>query len=222
MVVEDEAAIREVEVAYLKRAGYRVFEASNGLIAWEWFKSNVPDMAIIDINVPGLDGLALCRRIREQSTMPIIMVTARNSDEDEMHGLDIGADDYIKKPFNPNVLVARVRSLLRTRGGSRLRFGDITIDPQTMSVLKNGKNIKLTTTRFNLLLTLASQPNVILSRQQLVEQIYSDPDGHIVYERTIDAHIKALRKQIEPEPKNPIYIQTVIGSGYRFRGGQNG
>ena len=221
MVVEDEEAIREVEVAYIRKAGFQVIELSNGLVALEWFKSNSPDMAIIDINVPSLNGLELCKRIRERSTMPIIMVTARNTDDDEMHGLDIGADDYIKKPFNPNVLVARVRALLRKYGGSKLHFGDITIDPATMTVIKDGTSVRLTTTRFNVLMALASQPNAVLSRQQLVERVYSDATEHLVYERTIDAHIKVLRKQLENDPKHPVYIETVIGSGYRFRGAQH-
>lgn len=216
LVAEDEVAIREVEVAYLHKAGYKTTEVSNGNNAIDVFKSRGADMAIIDINLPGLNGLEVCRQIRAQSTIPIIIVTAKDSDEDEVKGLEFGADDYIKKPFNPNVLIARVNALLRKQGGSRLIFGDITIDPHTMTVHKDGEQIHLTTTRFNLLLALATHPNTVLSRKQLVEKIYNETTSHLVYERTIDAHIKALRKQLETDPKHPQYIQTVIGTGYRF------
>jgi two-component system alkaline phosphatase synthesis response regulator PhoP len=151
--------------------------------------------------------------------MPILIVTARDSDEDEVKGLSMGADDYIKKPFNPNVLVARVQALLRRHDRTRRRhFKGLVIDPETMSVIKGGKSITLTTTRFNLLLALASHPRAVLSRAQLVNQIYSDPSSHFVYDRTIDAHIKALRQSIETDPKNPQFIETVFGSGYRFIG----
>jgi two-component system alkaline phosphatase synthesis response regulator PhoP len=151
--------------------------------------------------------------------MPILIVTARDSDEDEVKGLSMGADDYIKKPFNPNVLVARVQALLRRHDRTRRRhFKGLVIDPETMSVMKGGTSITLTTTRFNLLLALASHPRAVLSRAQLVNQIYSDPSSHFVYDRTIDAHIKALRQSIETDPKNPQFIETVFGSGYRFIG----
>ncbi len=150
--------------------------------------------------------------------MPILIVTARGSDEDEVKGLEMGADDYIKKPFNPNVLVARAQALLRRHATKQLQFKDLVIDPETMSVTRAGQSVALTTTRFNLLLALASHPGAVLSRAQLVDQIYSDPAGHFVYDRTIDAHIKALRQAIETDPKQPQYIETVIGSGYRFNG----
>jgi two-component system alkaline phosphatase synthesis response regulator PhoP len=151
--------------------------------------------------------------------VPILIVTARDNDEDEVTGLAMGADDYIRKPFNPNILVARVQALLRRHDTTkRLRFKGLVIDPETMSVIKDGKTLQLTTTRFNLLLALASHPRAVLSRMQLVDQIYSDPGEHFVYDRTIDAHIKALRQSIETDPKNPRYIETVFGSGYRFVG----
>lgn len=216
LVAEDEVAIREVEIAYLHKAGYKTTEVSNGHNAIDVFESRGADMAIIDINLPGLNGLEVCRQIRKQSTIPIIIVTARDSDEDEVEGLEIGADDYIRKPFNPNVLIARVKALMRKHGGSQLRFDNITIDPQSMTVYKDGRQIHLTATRFNLLLALATHPNTVLNRQQLVEKLYSNPADHVVYERTIDAHIKALRKQLELDPKHPQHIQTVIGAGYKF------
>jgi two-component system alkaline phosphatase synthesis response regulator PhoP len=219
LVIEDEAPIREFEVTYLRDAGYETIEAADGQVAIELFEEHKPDLAIIDINLPKVSGLDVCKAIRATSTMPILIVTARDSDEDEVKGLAMGADDYIKKPFNPNVLVARVQALLRRHDMARRRhFKGLVIDPETMSVMKGDKSITLTTTRFNLLLALASHPRMVLSRAQLVNQIYSDPSSHFVYDRTIDAHIKALRQSIETDPKNPQFIETVFGSGYRFIG----
>jgi DNA-binding response OmpR family regulator len=219
LVIEDEAQIREFEVTYLHDAGYTTVEAADGQTAIELFQQHHPDLAIIDINLPKMNGLEVCKAIRATSAVPILIVTAKGSDEDEVTGLAMGADDYIKKPFNPNILVARVQALLRRHGGTkRLHFKGLTIDPEAMSVTRDGETITLTTTRFNLLLALASHPGAVLSRAQLVDQIYSDPTSHFVYDRTIDAHIKALRQAIERDPKQPQFIETVFGSGYRFAG----
>lgn len=219
LVVEDEARIREFEVTYLSDAGYETVEAADGQTAITLFESHRPDLAIIDINLPGMNGLEVCKIIRKNSAIPILIVTARDSDQDEVTGLTVGADDYIKKPFNPNVLVARVQALLRRHDQTKqLYFKGLVIDPETMSVIQDGKTITLTTTRFNLLLALASHPRAVLSRAQLVDQIYSDPGEHFVYDRTIDAHVKSLRQSIERDPKNPQFIETVFGSGYRFIG----
>lgn len=219
LVIEDEARIREFEVTYLRDAGYKTIEAADGLVAVELFERHKPDLLVLDINLPKMSGLDVCKTIRTASTVPILMVTAKGSDEDEVKGLSMGADDYIKKPFNPNVLVARVEALLRRHDKTKpLRFKGLIIDPETMSVSRDGVSITLTTTRFNLLLALASHPRAVLSRAQLVDQIYSDPGEHFVYDRTIDAHVKALRQSIERDPKNPQFIETVFGSGYRFIG----
>lgn len=218
LVVEDEVAIRGVEVAYLIKEGYQVVDTDDGRLALELFYKRKIDLVVLDLNLPGMNGLDVCRKIRAQSNIPILIVTAKSSDEDEVRGLEIGADDYIKKPFNPKVLTARVKALLRKHGGAVIEYGELTIDTDTMSVYKRGDQISFTTTRFNLLLALVSQPNVVLSRQQLVEKIYNDAGDHFVYERTIDAHIKAIRKLLEDDPKNPRYIHTVIGSGYKFSG----
>lgn len=219
LIVEDEAPIREFEVTYLRDAGYETIEAADGQTAVELFEERKPDLAIIDINLPKVGGLDVCKVVRATSTMPILIVTARSSDEDEVKGLSMGADDYIKKPFNPNVLVARVTALLRRYDKTRqLPFKGLVIDPETMTAMRDGESITLTTTRFNLLLALASHPRAVLSRAQLVDQIYSDPSSHSVYDRTIDAHIKALRQSVERDPKNPQFIETVVGSGYRFIG----
>lgn len=219
LVVEDEPSIREFEVTYLRAAGFETIEAADGQTAIDIFKQQKIDLAVVDINLPKVDGFEVCKAIRSTSAMPILIVTARASDEDEVAGLSMGADDYIKKPFNPNVLVARVQALLRRHNETKqLNFKDLTINPETMSVVLDDKTIMLTTTRFNLLLALASRPKVVLSRAQLVDQIYNDPGEHFVYDRTIDAHVKALRQAIETDPKNPQFIETVVGSGYRFIG----
>jgi len=216
LVVEDEPAIREVEIAYLNKAGYRTTEVTNGQEAIDVFHDRGADLAIVDINVPLIDGLEVCRRIRQTSTIPIIIVTAKDGDDDEVRGLEAGADDYIKKPFNPNVLVARVQVSLRRYGHKRIVSGGLVIDPQRMSVVKHGDSVALTTTQFNVLLALASRPDMVLTRDQLIEQVYSDPAGHDIYDRTIDAHIKSIRKLIEDDPAHPRFVQTVIGRGYRF------
>jgi len=219
LVIEDEASIREFEVTYLRDAGYDTLEAADGQTALELFEKHKPDLAIIDINLPNMSGLGVCKAIRRTSPMPILIVTAMGSDEDEVAGLSMGADDYLKKPFNPNVLVARVQALLRRHDTAKqLHFKGLVIDPETMLVTRDGTTIPLTTTRFNLLMALASHPRVVLSRSQLVDQIYSDPSSHFVYDRTIDAHVKALRQAIEHDPKHPQFIETVFGSGYRFIG----
>lgn len=218
LVAEDEAAIREVEVAYLNKAGYHTLQAVNGQEALDVFRQKGADLVVIDINMPIVDGLTVCKKIREIATVPIIIVTAKDGDEDELQGLAAGADDYIKKPFNPNVLIARAQNLLRRHGHARIVRGELVIDPASVHVTKHGKAITLTTTQFNILLALASQPGIVLTRTQLIEQVYEDAIGHDIYDRTIDAHIKSIRKAIETNPMQPHYIQTVIGRGYRFGG----
>lgn len=219
LVIEDEAPIREFEVTYLRDAGFETVEAEDGKAAIELFEKQRPDIVVVDINLPKMSGLEVCKAIRKISPVPVLIVTAKGSDEDEVAGLSLGADDYIKKPFNPNVLVARVQALLRRNDKMKqLKFKSLTITPETMSVVRDGKQITLTTTQFNLLLALASRPRVVLSRAQLVDRIYNDPGEHFVYDRTIDAHVKALRQLIEHDTKRPQFIETVFGSGYRFIG----
>jgi DNA-binding response OmpR family regulator len=216
LVAEDEAAIREVEAAYLNKAGYDTMEAADGQEALAIFDQHGADLVIVDVNMPLVDGLEVCRRIRQRSNVPIIIVTAKDGDDDELRGLEVGADDYIKKPFNPNVLLARSQRLLQRHKRANIVRGALVIDPLTMGVTKHGAAVSLTTTQFNILLTLAAQPEVVFSRTQLIDSVYSDPAGHAIYDRTIDAHIKSIRKAIEDDPNHPQYVQTVIGRGYRF------
>lgn len=217
LLVEDEAAIREVEAAYLRRAGFTVVEAADGPAALDAFVRSVPELVVLDLNLPGLDGLDVCRRMRTTSAVPIIMVTARTSEIDELLGLDIGADDYLRKPFDPRVLVARVRALLRRVGVRTLHAGPFVLDPDRMAVSKHGRPLSLTTTQFNIFYRLASQPSVVLSRDRLIAAAHDDDTGRkAIFDRTIDAHISAIRKQIEDQPSRPRHLETVVGRGYRF------
>lgn len=217
LLVEDEPVIREAEAAYIRRAGYEAVEASDGQTALALFNLGGLDLAIIDINLPMQDGLSVCRYIRGRSMLPIIIVTAKDGDDDELKGLEAGADDYIKKPFNPNILIARMQNLLKRHGHGQVVVGDICIDPATMTVTKRGERVGMTVTQFNILQALASHPGVVLTRSQLLDAVYDDPAGHDIYDRTIDAHIKSIRKLIEDDPTEPRLIQTVIGRGYYMR-----
>lgn len=216
LLVEDEESIREVEKAYLQRSGYTVTEAYDGQDAINKFSMDTFDLVVLDLNLPEKDGIQVCKEIRNKSTLPIIMVTARVEEIDEIIGLEIGADDYIKKPFSPNILIARVQSLLRRLGTEKLTHGALSIDPQKMLVYKDSKEIQLTTTQFNILYTLAKQPGKVFTRDEILDRAYDDILPNEVLDRTIDAHIKSIRKAIEKDAKEPQYVLTVIGKGYKF------
>ena len=215
LILEDEAAIREVESAYLGRAGFEVLEFSNGLDALKALPKEHVDLFILDINVPGLSGLEVCRRLRRHTLAPIILVTAKNSDLDELKGLEYGADDYLKKPFNPDILVARVNALLRRHAGKVVKVGDLLLEPAAQSLSKKGESIELSAIQFGILYLLTSQPGRVFSRGEIVDQVYGDPFDVSVLERTVDAHITRLRKRIEEDPSHPHYILTSVGRGYR-------
>lgn len=212
LIVEDEQTIREVEQAYLERAGFIVIEASDGKQGLELAKQEEPDLIILDLNLPSISGLEICKQIRRFSQVPIMMVTARVEELDELIGLETGADDYIRKPFSPGILVARVQSLLRRLGGDVLQIGKLEIDPQKMQVKESGEEIVLTTTQFNILYTLAKSPGRVFTRDQIMNEAYADKILHDILDRTVDAHIKSIRKSLgETE-----YIVTMIGKGYKF------
>lgn len=216
LLVEDEASIREVQKVYLEKAGYSIIEAEDGEIAIEYFKKYKPDLVVLDLNLPNKDGLEVCKEIRQLSKVPIIMVTARVEEIDELLGLELGADDYVKKPFSPSVLVARVQSLLRRIDDSKIEIENIVIDPDLMRIEKSGEKIELTTTQFNILYTLAKRPGKVFTREEILDKAYNESLPKDVLDRTVDAHIKAIRKNIEPDTKYPKYILTVIGKGYKF------
>jgi two-component system alkaline phosphatase synthesis response regulator PhoP len=188
-----------------------------GLSRWETEK---PDLVLLDLNLPGIDGLEVARQMRRKSDIPILMLTARVDELDRLIGLELGADDYISKPFSPREVVARVKAVLRRVGAAArteaktLQIGDLEIDTDAHQVKKDGRELELTPTEFSLLAALAGQPGRVYSRLQLLE--FSQGTAYEGYERTIDAHIKNLRAKIETDPRNPRYIQTVFGIGYRF------
>jgi two-component system alkaline phosphatase synthesis response regulator PhoP len=219
LIIEDEPELVKVLRSYLEQSGYTVLSASrgdSGLSIWEHKR---PDLVILDLNLPGMDGLDVARAIRHKADTPILMLTARVEEMDQIIGLELGADDYVTKPFSPRVVVSRVRALLRRvesgpEAAQVLRAADLEIDLGGHHVLRNGQEIELTPTEFNLLATLAGQPGRAFSRLQLLEA--SQGTAYEGYERTIDAHIKNLRAKLENDPKNPLYIETVFGIGYRF------
>jgi two-component system alkaline phosphatase synthesis response regulator PhoP len=223
LIIEDEPELVKVLKSYLEQGRFEVltsYRGDAGLTTWE---NSRPDLVILDLNLPGMDGLDVARAIRRQSDTPIIMVTARVEEADRLIGLELGADDYVTKPYSPREVVARVRAVLRRASSAQspareIRISDLVIDMDAYSVKRGEESIQLTLTEFNLLACLASQPGRVLSRLQLLEATQEGAvyDG---FERTIDTHIKNLRAKIEPDPKKPRYIETVFGVGYKFSKG---
>ena len=218
LVVDDEPQIVDLLRSYLRRDGFTVEQAMDGEAALAAFGRLRPDLVILDLMLPKVDGREVCRRIRDASHTPIIMLTARDEETDKLLGLELGADDYITKPFSPREVVARVRAVLRrgTREATDLvRAGDLTIDLRAHEVSLQGRRVELTPTEFRLLEILAGHPNQVFTRMQLIDRV----QGHAFdgYERTVDAHVKNLRGKVEPDPRNPRYIMTVYGVGYKFQ-----
>lgn len=222
LVVDDEPQIIKVLKAYLEKAGYQVLTASDGNAALTVFDKEKPDFMILDLNLPGMDGLDVCREIRRDSNIPILMLTARVEEADKLIGLELGADDYVVKPFSPREIVARVKTIFRRSSDKSekietIQVGDLVIDLLKHTVKIANKPIELTPTEFEILVVLAKQPNRVFSRLQIMEQAQGNAfEG---YERTIDAHIKNIRIKMEPNPREPVYIQTVFGLGYKLEAG---
>ena len=219
LVVDDEARIVKLVRDYLTRAGFDVLEARDGDRALTMARVERPDLIILDLMLPGADGLDVCRRLRKESDVPIIMLTARVEEADRIVGLELGADDYVTKPFSPGELVARVRATLRRASGelgpsTMLRAGDVELDTASLTVTVAEEPVDLTPTEFQLLAALVRQPGRIFTREQLLEAVHGVAfDG---YDRSVDSHVKNLRRKIESDPRQPRYIQTVYGVGYRF------
>jgi two-component system alkaline phosphatase synthesis response regulator PhoP len=219
LIVDDEPKIVKQARDYLERGGFRVLGAGDGKLALALTREQRPDLIVLDLNLPAMDGLDVCRALRRESDVPIIMLTARADEADRLIGLELGADDYVVKPFSPRELVARVRAVLRrVQGGvhkpGHIRAADLEIDLRGHAVSRAGQTIPLTRTEFNLLVTLAQHPGQVLSRAQLLDHLHGVAwEG---YERSIDAHIKNLRRKIEPDPSSPTYVLTVYGIGYKF------
>lgn len=219
LIIEDEVELVKVLRSYLEQSGYQVIEAQRGDKGLTLWQQHQPDLVILDLNLPGMDGLDVARHIRQKGDTPILMLTARVEEIDQIVGLEVGADDYVTKPFSPKVVVARVRALLRRVSPARtteplIRIADLEIDVNAHTVRRGDDEIDLTPTEFNLLVAMASQPRRVFSRLQLLEAVQGV--AYEGYERTIDAHIKNLRAKLEKEPKRPQYIETVFGVGYRF------
>ena len=220
LVVDDEPKISKLARDYLERGGFKVQTAVDGTTALAIARRDKPDLIVLDLNLPGMDGLDVCRHIRRDSDVPIIMLTARVDETDRLIGLELGADDYIVKPFSPRELVARVRAVLRrangdgTRRSNRIRVRDLEIDLDGRRAFRDGESLQLTRIEFNLLAIFAQHPGQAFSRQHLLEKLHGYT--HDGYDRSVDAHIKNLRHKLEPDPSNPTYVVTVYGIGYRF------
>ncbi|MFC1921661.1 response regulator [Chloroflexota bacterium] len=219
LVVDDETQIVKLARDYLERASFRVLNTGDGAAALAIARRDRPDLIVLDLTLPGMDGLDVCRTLRRESDVPIIMLTARVEETDRLIGLELGADDYISKPFSPRELVARVRTVLRRAQGAVkqpgiLRAADLEIHLDGHRLTRSGQLIELSRIEFNLLTILAQHPGLTFTRAQLLERIHGYAfEG---YDRSIDAHVKNLRRKLEPDPSEPRYIITVFGVGYKF------
>ncbi|MBK7199155.1 MAG: response regulator transcription factor [Anaerolineae bacterium] len=221
LVVDDEAKIVKLVRSYLEQAGFAVVEAADGQTALIQARREQPDLIVLDLGLPGLDGIEVTRTLRRERATPIIMLTARIEDTDKIVGLELGADDYITKPFNPRELVARVRSVLRRTGSAApapavLRAGEMVLDTGGHQATLDGRILDLTPTEFELLAVLLQNPGRVFTRLELLDRVQGD--AYEGYERTIDAHIKNLRAKLGDDPRRPRFIQTVFGIGYKLGG----
>ena len=222
LVVEDEASIAEVVSLYLKRAGFSAQIASDGRQAMTFFERRQPDLVILDLMLPEVDGLSLTRWLRERSNVPIIMLTARRAEIDRITGLEMGADDYVVKPFSPQELVSRVRAVMRRLGREqmeteperRLSFGDLSIDPRSRVVTRKDVPIELTVKEFDMLYLLARHPKQVFTREQLLERVWGG--AQYIDPGTVTVHVRRLREKIEEDPSHPMRLLTVWGVGYKF------
>ena len=221
LVVDDEPIVREIVVKYLRREGFKTLEAADGDTAIALVEREHPDLVVLDLMLPGTQGIGVCRWIRDRSSLPVIMLTALGDEADRIVGLELGADDYVTKPFSPRELVARVRTVLRraeptqTRD-ERLTFGNLEIDAATRDVRKDGEELRLTAKEFDLLWFLASNPRQVFSRDQLMDRVWGYDAA--VDTGTVTVHIRRLRSKIEDDPARPRRVETVWGVGYRFGG----
>jgi len=222
LIVDDEPIVREVVERYLRQDGFQVETAADGDEALRRFAAARPDLVVLDLMLPGPDGLEVCRRMRADSNVPIIMLTARGDETDTIIGLGVGADDYVSKPFSPRELVARIKAVLRrttgehlvASGADPLRFGDLTIRPDRRQVELNGQSVELTAREFDLLAFLAGNPSHVFTRDELLDKVwdwaYASDGG------TVTVHIRRLRQKIEVDPERPRHVKTVWGVGYKF------
>ena len=220
LVVDDEPMVREVVVAYLEREGFQVDEAATGTAALEQLSESTPDLIVLDVMLPELDGFSVLTKLRKERDIPVILLTARTEEPDRVLGLELGADDYVVKPFSPRELVARVRSVLRrsaavTTTPEVLEFGDLVIDEQAREVSLRGAVVEMTPKEFDLIAFLARSPRQVFSRAQLLEHVW-DSSADWQDPSTVTVHVRRLRRKLESDPENPRWITTVWGVGYRF------
>ncbi len=224
LVIDDDVKTTELVKLYLRRDGYRVVTAYDGFQALDVAREAHPDLVVLDLMLPGLGGFEVFRALREKSDVPIIMLTAKTTEQDRLNGLDLGADDYVTKPFSPKELAARVRAVLRRlpdetlkRGPEEVRHGELLVNFTKHEASLAGKLLDLTPVEFRLLGVLVREPDRVFSRAQLIEKVFGyDFDG---FDRTIDVHVYNLRRKLEPNPPSPSYIKMVYGVGYKFVGG---
>jgi DNA-binding response OmpR family regulator len=219
LVVDDEPIVRDVVARYLERDGFTAVEAADGDHARRLIEREDIALVVLDVMLPGTDGFDLCRWIRSHSSLPVIMLTARGEEADRIVGLELGADDYVTKPFSPRELVARVRSVLRRcteppREAGRITCGDVVLDPSSREVTKRGEPVALTAREFDLLWFLASHPRQVFSRDQLMKSVWGFAAAHDT--GTLTVHVRRLREKVEDDPAHPQHVQTVWGVGYRF------
>lgn len=222
LVVDDDVKTVELVRLYLARDGYQVLTAYDGAEALRLARESYPDLIVLDLMLPDVDGLDVCRTLRRESDVPIVMLTARTTDQDKLTGLDLGADDYMTKPFSPKELAARVRAVLRRlpgeRGPEEIKSGELSMNFTTHQAWLAGRPLNLTSVEFKLLGVLAKEPGRVFSRANLIEEALGyDFEG---FDRTIDVHILNLRRKLEPDPSRPRYIRTIYGVGYKFVGGE--
>ncbi len=219
LVVDDEPIVREVVVRYLEQAGYDTLEAGDGDVARELFERESPNLVVLDLMLPGTDGISLCRWIRARSDTPLIMVTALGEEADRLVGLEVGADDYVTKPFSPRELVARVKAILRRASSDApkaetIATGELLVDARRREAFRRGEVLSLTAREFDLLWFLAGHPNRVFSRTELMERVWGYASA--LDTGTVTVHVRRLRAKIEADPANPRYLETVWGVGYRF------
>jgi DNA-binding response OmpR family regulator len=219
LVVDDESTIREIVVGYLEREGFKTLEAADGNRARELLERDPPDLVVLDLMLPGTDGLELCRWIRSRSRLPVIMLTARGEESDRIVGLELGADDYVTKPFSPRELAARVRTVLRraepdAAADERLSYDELVIDSSSREVTTGNEPLRLTAREFDLLWFLASHPRRVFSREHLMQRVWGYSAA--LDTGTVTVHMRRLREKIEDDPSHPRHLETVWGVGYRF------
>ncbi len=223
LVVDDDVKTVELVKLYLNRDGYKVITSYDGLDALNLARKSHPDLIVLDLMLPGCNGLEICRQLKDESDVPIIMLTAMTTEDDKLRGLNLGADDYVTKPFSPRELAARVRAVIRrlpeetlARGPVEIKRGALTLNFLNREASVSGRTLQLTPSEFKLLGVLAREPGRVFSRQQLIEMVFGyDFEG---FDRTVDVHILNLRRKIEPDPDHPRYIKTIYGAGYKFAG----